>query len=110
MIYPYEFKVIKHRRERSTKWISTSVKQGSLNSDLAKYSAPEYHVNNILSPVLFHEALQHVPDNAILIEIAPHCLLRPILKRSISKNCYITGLMQRSNEDNVQFCLSNMGK
>ena len=67
-------------------------------------------MNNLVSPVLFQEALQHVPDNAIVIEIAPHCLLQAILKRSLSTKCCIVGLMKRGNTDNVDFCFSSLGK
>ena len=67
-------------------------------------------MNNLVSPVLFQEALHHVPDNAIVIEIAPHCLLQAILKRSLSTKCCIVGLMKRGNADNTDFCLTNLGK
>ncbi|KAK8762099.1 hypothetical protein V5799_026635 [Amblyomma americanum] len=42
----------------------------------AKLCSAEYEVNNLLSPVLFREALQRVPADAIVVEIAPHCLLQ----------------------------------
>jgi len=54
---------------RSRKWISTSVTDDKLNTDLAKYSSADYHVNNMVSPVLFHSALQKLPENAIAIEV-----------------------------------------
>lgn len=73
-------------------------------------SSSEYHVNNLLSPVLFHEALQHVPENAIVIEIAPHCLLQAVLKRSLPNTCTNVGLMKRDHENNMQFMLSSVGK
>ena len=38
-------------------------------SSLAEYSSADYHVNNVVSPVLFKEALQCVPDNAVVLEI-----------------------------------------
>ena len=73
-------------------------------------SSADYHVHNLVSPVLFHEALSHVPSNAVVIEIAPHCLLQSILKGSLSAKCCIVGLMKRKNPDNVEFCLSALGK
>jgi fatty acid synthase len=67
-------------------------------------------VNNLVSPVLFQEALQHVPKDAITIEIAPHCLLQAILKRSLSASCTFVGLMKRNHQDNLEFLLSSLGK
>lgn len=40
------------------------------------YSSADYHVNNLVSPVLFHEGLCMVPENAVVVEIAPHALLQ----------------------------------
>ncbi|KAK8766989.1 hypothetical protein V5799_006228 [Amblyomma americanum] len=57
----------------------------------------EYHVNNLLSPVLFYEALLHVPKDAILVEIAPHCLLQlcdevtEVNLESNQKDAYLAG-------------------
>ncbi|XP_053392677.1 fatty acid synthase-like [Mercenaria mercenaria] len=103
-------KVIRSPKERSARWISSSIRETNWSSDLARFSSADYHVNNLVSPVLFQEALKHVPANAVVMEIAPHCLLQAILKRSLSKDCCIVGLMKRSHEDNVGFCLSNLGK
>lgn len=33
-------------------------------------------MNNLVNPVLFHEGLKHVPENAVVVEIAPHALLQ----------------------------------
>ena len=77
---------------------------------MAQYSSAEYHVNNLVSPVLFQEALKHVPDNANLIEIAPHCLLQAILKRSLKPSCCNVGLMKRGHADNVEHFFQALGK
>ena len=103
-------KVIKAPRERSSKWISSSIPEDRWNLDIAKYSSAEYHVNNLVSPVLFQEALRHVPDDAITIEIAPHCLLQAILKRSLGPGCMFVGLMKRDYPDNLDYLFSNIGK
>ncbi|WAR19700.1 FAS-like protein [Mya arenaria] len=102
--------VIPAPRPRTSRWISSSIPRHLWSSELAMKCSAEYHVNNLVSPVLFQEALQCVPDNAVVIEIAPHCLLQPILKRSLSDECCIVGLMKRGHEDNMMFCLSNLGK
>ncbi|WAQ95725.1 FAS-like protein [Mya arenaria] len=69
-------KVIPTPRPRTSRWISSSIPEHLWCSELAKYSSADYHVNNLVSPVLFQEALQCVPDNAVVVEIAPHCLLQ----------------------------------
>ena len=102
--------VIKTPKARTNRWLSSSIREADWSSDLAKFSSSDYHVNNLVSPVLFQEALGHVPDNAVVIEIAPHCLLQAILKRSLSRESCIVGLMKRGHEDNVEFCLTNLGR
>lgn len=56
--------------------MSTSIPQSEWDSALALHSSAEYHVNNLVSPVLFQEGLSLVPDNAVVLEIAPHALLQ----------------------------------
>lgn len=70
--------VIKEPRQRSSRWVSTSIPQSEWDSPLATYSSADYHVNNLLSPVLFQEALSLVPENAVVVEIAPHALLQVV--------------------------------
>ena len=50
--------VIKESRPRTKRWISSSIPEERWDSNLAQYSSPDYHVNNLVSPVLFQEALQ----------------------------------------------------
>jgi fatty acid synthase len=92
--------IIPEPKLRSSKWICSSLPESRWGEDLARYSAPEYFVNNLVSPVLFKEAFEKVPSNANLIEIAPHCLLQAILKRSMSKDAVYVPLMKRNNNDN----------
>ncbi|CAG0916724.1 unnamed protein product [Notodromas monacha] len=101
--------VIPIPKRRSSKWISSSIPEEDWNSPLAVSSSAAYHVNNLLSPVLFQEALKHVPENAIVIEIAPHSLLQAILKRSL-KACHVLPTQKRDHEDNLHFFLGNIGK
>ncbi|KAM4715440.1 fatty acid synthase isoform 2-T2 [Anableps anableps] len=103
-------KVIKEPHQRSSRWISTSIPKSEWDSPLAKHSSAEYHVNNLLSPVLFQEALSLVPENAVVVEIAPHALLQAILKRSLKQSCSILPLMKRGYANNLEFFLSNIGK
>merc|ERR1719445_384802 len=103
-------KVIQEKRPRTSRWVSSSIPMKNWDSDLAKFSSPEYHVNNLVSPVLFQEALEHVPSNAITIEVAPHCLLQAVLKRSLNPNCSFIGLMKRDVENSLMFLFSSIGK
>ena len=63
-----------------------------------------------MSPVLFTEALEHVPDNAIVVEIGPHCLLQAVLRRALASTCTIVGLMDKRQPDNLVHFLTSLGK
>lgn len=102
--------IIPNPKSRSSRWISSSIPESGWGTPLAQTSSAAYHVNNLLSPVLFHEAIQHIPANALVIEIAPHALLQAILKRAIGSESVNIGLLKRGHEDNVSFLLSNIGK
>lgn len=68
--------VIREPRPRSARWLSTSIPEAQWQSSLARTSSAEYNVNNLVSPVLFQEALWHIPEHAVVLEIAPHALLQ----------------------------------
>lgn len=104
------FQIIPSPKPRTSRWISSSIPETAWNTGLAAQSSAAYHVNNLLSPVLFHEAIQHIPDGAIVLEVAPHCLLQAILKRSLGSNCTNIGLVKRLNPDNLSFLLANIGR
>lgn len=103
-------KIIPTPKNRTERWLSSSIPEEAWNTPIAKQSSSAYHVNNLLSPVLFHSALQHIPQNAICIEIAPHGLLQAILKRSLGPDCSNISLMKRQHTNNVQFMMQNVGK
>ncbi|KOX73549.1 Fatty acid synthase [Melipona quadrifasciata] len=103
-------KIISNPKQRSSRWISTSLPESAWNTPLAQLSSAAYHVNNLLSPVLFHQGLSHIPDNAIVIEIAPHCLLQAILRRSLPPTVSNIGLHKRGHTNNLDFLLENVGK
>ncbi|CAO1363317.1 unnamed protein product [Diamesa hyperborea] len=103
-------KIIPTPKNRTERWLSSSIPEEAWNTPIAKQSSSAYHVNNLLSPVLFHSALQHIPQNAICVEIAPHGLLQAILKRSLGPDCSNISLMKRLHTNNVQFMMQNVGK
>lgn len=96
-------------KRRSKRWISTSVPDSMWNTPSAQYSSVEYHLNNLLSPVFFNKALTYVPDNAVVIEVAPHALLQSILKSSLGSKCTHVGLLRRK-QSTVFDLLSNIGR
>lgn len=104
------YKVLPESKPRSSKWVSSSIPESEWGNELAQTSSPEYHTNNLLGQVLFEEASQHIPENAIAIEIAPHGLLQAILKRSLSENVTNIPLTQKTTKDSVTFLLNAIGK
>ncbi|RZC35992.1 fatty acid synthase [Asbolus verrucosus] len=102
--------IIPNPKPRTSRWISSSIPESAWGTPLAQQSSAAYHVNNLLSPVLFHEALQHVPENAIAIEIAPTGLLQAILKRALGPKVTNISLVKRGYDNNIQFLLSALGK
>ncbi|XP_025783452.1 fatty acid synthase [Puma concolor] len=103
-------KVIREPRPRSARWLSTSIPEAQWQGSLARTFSAEYNVNNLVSPVLFQEALWHVPGDAVVLEIAPHALLQAVLKRGLKSSCTIVPLMKKDQRDNLEFFLSNVGK
>lgn len=100
-------------KPRSSKWISTSIPEDDWESDLAATCSAEYHVHNACSPVLFYEAIQKIPANAVTIEMAPHSLMQAILRRSLQKTVTNVGLMNRpksENDDELESFLGSLGK
>ncbi|XP_050423058.1 fatty acid synthase-like [Adelges cooleyi] len=106
----YLQEVIKEPKDRSSKWISSSIPESEWNSDLAKQSSAEYHTNNLLSSVLFEEATRHIPNDAVVIEIAPHGLLQAILKRSLPDTVTNIPLAKNIFGESIQFLLNSIGK
>ncbi|KAL1449935.1 hypothetical protein WDU94_002403, partial [Cyamophila willieti] len=102
--------VITECKPRSSKWISTSIQEHIGIRNLAKYASPEYFTNNLLSSVYFEEASKHIPKDAIVIEIAPHALLAPIVKKSLDPDTIHIALTNRSKSvNNIQCLLEGIG-
>lgn len=95
---------------RSAKWISTSVAEENWDKDFAKYSSAEYHTNNFTSQVLFEEGCRHIPEDAVLVELAPHGLLQAILKRSMGSKVLNISLTNRDAKNPLIFLLEAIGK
>ncbi|XP_039332582.1 fatty acid synthase [Saimiri boliviensis] len=103
-------KVIREPKPRSAGWLSTSIAEAQWHTSLAHTCSPEYIVNNLVSPVLFQEALRHVPEHAVVLEIAPHALLQAVLKRGLKPSCTIIPLTKKDHSDNLELFLAGVGK
>ncbi|KAJ8954469.1 hypothetical protein NQ314_007075 [Rhamnusium bicolor] len=110
LLYDFVKNVLKNPKPRSSKWISTSVPENKRNETWATYNCAEYHRNNFCNPVLFNQVYQHIPENAIVLEVAPHGLLQAILKRELGPNTTSIPLVNRASNDNEEFFLSSIGK
>lgn len=96
---------------RSPKWISSSVPESQWDTEWAKYCSSQYFQNNMSSPVLFYEALQHIPRNAIVVEIAPHPLFAGVVKRTLGPDVEYLSLMKRNNSSgNLSMLLAAIGR
>ncbi|VVC29220.1 Hypothetical protein CINCED_3A006213 [Cinara cedri] len=110
VLLKYLKEVIKEPKARSSKWISSSLMESEWNSELGKYSSPEYHTNNLLNSVLFEDALKHIPNDAITIEIAPHGLLQAIIRGALPDTVSNIALTKRVYGDTVKFLLTAIGQ
>ncbi|XP_043496502.1 fatty acid synthase-like [Polistes fuscatus] len=106
----YLKKVISYPKNRSKRWLCTSIPKNEWHLMKAHLSSPEYHTNNLLSPVLFEEILTIVPKNAITLEVSPHGLLQAILRKSLDSGCINLSLAKRGHKDNATLFLSRLGK
>lgn len=75
----------------------------------ARLSDVHYHVNNLLSPVRFAEALRSVPESALVVEVAPHALLQAVLKRALPGAAHVP-LVRRDAPDAARHLLAALGK
>lgn len=103
--------VIKNPKKRTERWLSSSypdTEWNSVNSE-SHFSSAQYHTKNLLNPVLFEEVTEMLPKNALTIEIAPHGLLKSILKRSLKEGIHLN-LTQRGHKEGSQLLMDSLGK
>lgn len=101
--------IIPEPKQRSDKWLSTSVPKCDWHQTSSKLSSAEYHTNNLLKPVLFEETATLLPSQAICIEIAPHGLLQAIVKKSLADSVHVA-LTHRGHPNNAAHFLAALGK
>ena len=97
---------------RGRRWISTCVDDHQIKEDShMRYASGQYFLFNMLSPVLFYEALQKLPPNTIIIEIGPHSLLQSSIKSSLGPGIsYVPMMHKNKSSSNVQTILSAIGQ
>lgn len=113
-VFPFVLKsakaLIKERKLRSSKWISSSIPELEQQPEWANYSCGEYHYNNFISPVLLKQVFKHIPQNAVIVEVGPHPLFRSVFKRELGDDIVHISLSNRTSTDNEQHLLSAIGK
>lgn len=97
-------------KQRSEKWISSTFLESDWQTANCKYASSEYFMQNVTGKVFFQEACQHVPENAIVIEIAPHGILQAILKRSLHENTIRIPLTSKQSRNKTVYLLQSFGK
>ncbi|XP_049779588.1 fatty acid synthase-like [Schistocerca cancellata] len=98
-------KVIPKPRKCSEKWICSSVPKNEWDSKSVKECSAEYLTHNMMSPVLFADALSMVPHNAFVIEIAPRGILQSVMRGGLPGSVTIASAMSRYDNSLLQYSL-----
>lgn len=105
--------VIPKAKMRSDKWISTSVSEtctSEKENEEMKYCSATYMTKNVLNPVFFEEATRKIEENAIVIEVSPHSLLRAILKQTCGPELTYVALGSKQCQDSAKYFLQATAK
>ncbi|KAK0166754.1 hypothetical protein PV327_004243 [Microctonus hyperodae] len=106
----YLNEVISNTKMRSPRWVSTSVPHDQWTKVETRFSSAEYHTNNFLSAVLFEEISSMIPYNAVMIEIAPDCILQSTMKKSFDNRIANISLTQHGHVNNLKVFLQGVGE
>lgn len=101
--------ILPEPKKRSPKWLSTCIPQDEWDHPDSQLSSADYHTRNLLSPVLFAEVCELLPANSLLIEIAPHGLLKAIVTRSMPTSVHIS-LTQKGSENSSLTMSEGLGR
>ncbi|GFY76640.1 fatty acid synthase [Trichonephila inaurata madagascariensis] len=66
-------------KPRSSGWISSSYVESEWNNPTAKSADACYFAHNLVSPILLHEALLHIPKDAVVLKISPYHLPQNVI-------------------------------
>lgn len=100
--------VILSPNKRSEKWLSSTYPDSEWNLHESQFASANYFTKNLLNPVHFEEVCDMLPSNSITIEIAPHALLKSILKKNLKKGVHLS-LTKRENPNGTLFLLEAIG-
>lgn len=78
-------------------------------SNLAKFCSASYIAYNLTNPVLFENCLKRVPKNAIVIEVAPHSILKSILNDALDGDTIYVSLMNKHSTNILHNFLASLG-
>ncbi len=106
----YHVQAVPAKRPRTNRWISSSVSENEWDTEVARTGSAAYLVNNAVSPVLFHGALAHIPENAVVVEIGATCLLLSVFKKTLGPKRLCLGLNKKGENDNAKFFMKALGK
>lgn len=105
----YLERVIIKPKKRSAKWLSTSIPKNRWHLPENQIVDGNYFINNLLNNVFFEETAALLPENSIVIEIAPHGLMQAIVKKSLPNAIHVP-LTQRGHPSVSTFTLGALGK
>ncbi|CAG2104924.1 unnamed protein product, partial [Medioppia subpectinata] len=95
---------------RSEKWLSTSVFRSELEDKRLAYGGGEYFEHNMVNEVRFHDQLQTLPADAIVLELGPHSVFKQIVSETLPNSLYISLIKKDSNAINMDMFLSGMAQ
>lgn len=101
--------IIIHPKKRSSKWLSSTYHFDQWTNEESQFCSAQYQTMNLLNPVLFDEIVAMLPANAMSIEISPHGLLKPLLKRSLKEGIHFS-LAERGNKNGTSLTLNTLGQ
>ncbi|KAF7275853.1 hypothetical protein GWI33_011205, partial [Rhynchophorus ferrugineus] len=110
ILYDFARKVITDPKPRSPKWISSCFQENEWDDPRCKMNSADYTRYNFENMVRFDQVLKYIPKDAIVIEIAPHGLLTPLIKRDLGSKVTCLTLGDRSTKNNLKHFLENIGK
>ncbi|GFY55991.1 fatty acid synthase [Trichonephila inaurata madagascariensis] len=72
-------KIMVNPKPRISGWISSSYVESEWNNPTAKLADSCYFAHNLVSPILLHEALLHIPKDAVVLKISPYHLPQNVI-------------------------------
>lgn len=109
LMYPKVKEIIPQPKKRSSKWLSSCYHKNDWEKSCATHVGAEYLVQNLVGAVLFEDVLQMLPEDAIVLEIAPCGLLQAIVKRELPNDIHVPLLIKNSSDNSLSL-MKALGK